>query len=147
MVHWTAEEKAAINSTWSKVDLENDGHSALGRLLLTYPWTQRYFSSFGDLSTAAAVAGNAKVHAHGKKVIGALDQAVHNLDHVKETLAALSTQHANELHVDPSNFRRLLEVLVIVLASKLGSAFTPQVEAAWEKFVNVVVAALSHGYH
>ncbi|XP_068099449.1 hemoglobin subunit beta-3-like [Hyperolius riggenbachi] len=147
MVHWTAEEKAAINSTWSKVDLENDGHNALGRLLLTWPWTQRYFRSFGDLSTTSAVADNAKVHAHGKKVIGVIDKAVHNLDHVKETIAALSKQHAKELHVDPQNFRRLLEVLVILLATKLGSAFTPQVEAAWEKFVNVMVAALSHCYH
>nr|BAM84267.1 larval beta globin [Zhangixalus arboreus] len=147
MVHWTAEEKAAINSVWAKVDLENDGHAALTRLLLVYPWTQRYFSTFGNLSNASAIAGNAKVHAHGKKVLGAIDNAVHHLDDVKHTLAALSKQHANELHVDPENFQRLGEVLVVVLAAKLGTAFAPKVQAAWEKFINVLVAALSHGYY
>ncbi|KAM5153233.1 hemoglobin subunit beta-2-like [Mantella aurantiaca] len=147
MVHWTAEEKTAIASVWAKVDVENDGHDALSRLLLVYPWTQRYFSSFGNLSSASAISGNAKVHAHGKKVLGAVGNAVHHLDDVKHVLAALSKQHANELHVDPENFKRLGEVLIVVLAAKLGSAFTPKVQAAWEKFINVLVAALSHGYY
>ncbi|KAM5152926.1 hemoglobin subunit beta-3-like [Mantella aurantiaca] len=142
MVHWTAEEKAALTSSWAKVNIEQDGQEALTRLFLVYPWTQRYFSSFGNLSGA-----NPKVRAHGKKVLGAVDNAIHNLDNVKESLAGLSKQHANELHVDPENFKRLAQVLVIVLAGKLGSSFTPQVQAAWEKFSNVLVSGLSHGYH
>ncbi|KAM5152512.1 hemoglobin subunit beta-2-like [Mantella aurantiaca] len=147
MVHWIAEEKAAITSVWQKVNVEQDGHEALTRLLIVYPWTQRYFSSFGNLSSVSAVSGNAKVHAHGKKVLGAIGNAVQHLDNVKHTLAALSKQHAEELHVDPENFKRLGEVLIVVLAAKLGSAFTPKVQAAWEKFINVLVAALSHGYY
>ncbi|XP_056391722.1 hemoglobin subunit beta-2-like [Hyla sarda] len=146
MVHWTAEEKNAITSIWDKVNVEQDGHDTLTRLLVVYPWTQRYFSSFGNLSNVTAISGNAKVHAHGKKVLSAIGDAVHHLDDVKHHLAALSKTHATELHVDPENFKRLGEVLVIVLASKLGSAFTPQVEATWEKFINVLVAALSHSY-
>ncbi|XP_018431464.1 PREDICTED: hemoglobin larval subunit beta-1-like, partial [Nanorana parkeri] len=136
-----------IASIWAKVDLENDGHDALARLLQVYPWTQRYFSSFGNLSSPAAVTGNAKVHAHGKKVLGAIDNAIHHLDDVKQTLAGLSKQHADELYVDPENFKRLGDMLIIVLASKLGSEFTPKVQSAWEKFINVLVAALSHGYY
>ncbi|XP_073501861.1 hemoglobin subunit beta-2-like [Phyllobates terribilis] len=146
MVHWTAEERAAISSTWSKVNIEQDGHDALSRLLVVYPWTQRYFSSFGNLSNVTAISGNAKVKAHGKKVLTAVGNSIQHLDDVKKYLADLSKSHAQELHVDPENFKRLGEVLVIVLASKLGSAFTPQVQAAWEKFINVLVAALSHGY-
>ncbi|KAM5152928.1 hemoglobin subunit beta-2-like [Mantella aurantiaca] len=147
MVHWTAEEKTAITSVWARVNVEKDGHEALSRLLLVYPWTQRYFSSFGNLSSASAVSGNAKVQAHGKKVLGAIGNAIHHLDNVKHTLAALSKQHAEELHVDPENFKRLGEVLIVVLAAKLGTEFTPKVQSAWEKFINVLVAALSHGYY
>ncbi|XP_077304918.1 hemoglobin subunit beta-3-like [Lithobates pipiens] len=147
MVHWTAEEKAAISSVWQKVDLEQDGHEALTRLFLVYPWTQRYFSTFGNLSSPAGIAGNAKVHGHGKKILGAIDNAIHNLDNVKGTLHDLSVEHATQLHVDPENFRRLGEVLVIVLAGKLGKAFSPQVQHAWEKFIAVLVDALSHSYH
>ncbi|NP_001087289.1 hemoglobin subunit epsilon 1 L homeolog [Xenopus laevis] len=146
MVHLSADEKSAINAVWSKVSIENDGHDALTRLLVVYPWTQRYFSSFGNLSNVAAISGNAKVRAHGKKVLSSVDEAIHHIDDVKHFLSSLSKKHAQELHVDPENFKRLADVLVIVLAGKLGASFTPQVQAAWEKFSAGLVAALSHGY-
>lgn len=74
------------------------------RVLIVYPWTQRYFASFGNLSSAAAIQGNAKVAAHGKVVVGGLDKAVKNLDNIKATYAQLSVLHSEKLHVDPSNF-------------------------------------------
>ncbi|KAM8967248.1 hemoglobin subunit beta-2-like [Pelodytes ibericus] len=146
MVHWTAEEKAAITSVWKKVDTETDGLAALSRLLIVYPWTQRYFSSFGNVSNATAIAGNSKVRAHGKVVLSAIGNAIQHIDNVKASLRDLSEIHAFKLHVDPENFKRLGEVLVIVLAAKLGAAFTPKVQAAWEKFNAVLVAGLSQGY-
>ncbi|KAM3916433.1 hemoglobin subunit beta-2-like [Leptodactylus fuscus] len=147
MVHWTAEEKAAITSVWSKVNVEQDGHDALTRLLVVYPWTQRYFSSFGNLSNSTAIAGNAKVHAHGKKVLTAVGEAVSHLDNVKGSLHDLSEVHAFKLYVDPENFRRFGQVLVVVLAAKLGTAFTPQVQHGIEKFFAVLVDGLSQAYH
>ncbi|PIO31601.1 Hemoglobin subunit beta-2 [Aquarana catesbeiana] len=147
MVHWTANEKAAITSTWAKVNIEKDGAEALTRLFIVYPWTQRYFSSFGNLSIVDTISSNENVRAHGKKVLGAVGNAIQHLDDVKGTLANLSKEHAADLHVDPENFKRLAQVLLIVLATKLGAGFTPQVAAAWQKFSNVLVAALTHGYH
>ncbi|XP_075034674.1 hemoglobin subunit beta-2-like [Mixophyes fleayi] len=147
MVHWTSEERAAITSAWSKINLEQDGLDALSRLLFVYPWTQRYFSSFGNLSNINAITGNPKVREHGKKVLTAIGNSIKHLDDIKGYLIDLSKEHAQVLHVDPENFKRFGEVLVIVLADKLGAAFTPKVHAAWEKFVAVLVSALSHGYH
>ncbi|XP_078506715.1 hemoglobin subunit beta-2-like [Lissotriton helveticus] len=147
MVQWTAEEQAAISSVWAQVDAAADGQETLGRVLVVFPWTQRYFSSFGDLSTASAIAGNAKVAAHGKKVLSALGGAVSHLGDIKGTLAKLSELHADTLHVDPQNFQLLGNCLVIVLARKMGAAFTPSVHAAWEKFLAVSCAALSKHYH
>ncbi|KAM8966275.1 hemoglobin subunit beta-2-like [Pelodytes ibericus] len=146
MVHWTAEEKAAITSVWKKVDIENDGLATLSRLLIVYPWTQRYFSSFGNISNETAIAGNSKVRAHGKVVLSAIGNAILHIDNVKASLHDLSETHAFKLHVDPENFKRLGEVLVTVLAAKLGASFTPQVQAAWEKFIAVLVAGLSQCY-
>ncbi|KAM8967650.1 hemoglobin subunit beta-2-like [Pelodytes ibericus] len=146
MVHWTAEEKAAITSVWKNVEIEADGLAALSRLLVVYPWTQRYFSSFGNVSNETAIVGNSKVRAHGKVVLSAIGNAIQHMDHMKSSLHDLSETHASKLHVDPENFKRLGEVLVIVLAAKLGAAFTPQVQAAWEKFIAVLVAGLSQGY-
>ncbi|XP_075034675.1 hemoglobin larval subunit beta-1-like isoform X1 [Mixophyes fleayi] len=147
MVHWTAEERAAITSAWAKINLEQDGQDALSRLLFVFPWTQRYFSSFGNLSNITAITGNPKVREHGKKVLTTIDNAIKHLDDIKHYLADLSKTHAQVLNVDPENFKRFGEVLVIVLAGKLGAAFTPKVQAAWEKFIAVLVAALSHGYY
>ncbi|KAM4632307.1 hemoglobin subunit beta-2-like [Discoglossus pictus] len=147
MVHWTAEERSAINFVWGKLDPAHDGGDALGRLLLVFPWTQRYFSSFGNLSGASNIASNAKVQAHGKKVLAAIGNTIQHLDDVKGFLDKLSKSHAQDLHVDPQNFKLFGSVLVIVVSSKLGAAFTPQVQAAWEKFTAVLVAGLSHGYH
>ncbi|XP_006637263.1 hemoglobin subunit epsilon-like [Lepisosteus oculatus] len=147
MVHWSDEERKAITSIWGKVDVESAGHQALVRLLIVYPWTQRYFSSFGNLSSAAAILGNPKVKHHGKTVLTALGDAVKNMDNIKATFSKLSELHSEKLHVDPENFRLLGETLVIVLAGQFGAEFTPAVQAAWQKLLAVSISALSKQYH
>ncbi|XP_051005079.1 hemoglobin subunit beta-H0 [Acomys russatus] len=147
MVHFTAEEKAAITSIWNKVDLEKAGGETLGRLLIVYPWTQRFFDKFGNLSSAQAIMGNPRIRAHGKKVLTSLGLAVKNMDNLKEAFAPLSELHCDKLHVDPENFKLLGNVLVIVLSSYFGKEFTAEVQAAWQKLVAGVANALSHKYH
>uniref|UniRef100_A0A2K5D8G0 Hemoglobin subunit delta n=1 Tax=Aotus nancymaae TaxID=37293 RepID=A0A2K5D8G0_AOTNA len=105
MVHLTGDEKSAVAALWGKVNVEEVGGEALGRLLVVYPWTQRFFESFGDLSSPAAVMGNPKVKAHGKKVLGAFSDGLAHLDNLKGTFAQLSELHCDKLHVDPENFR------------------------------------------
>ncbi|XP_067414744.1 hemoglobin subunit beta [Emydura macquarii macquarii] len=146
MVHWTAEEKQLITSLWGKVNVEECGGEALARLLIVYPWTQRFFSSFGNLSSPTAILGNPKVRAHGKKVLTSFGDAVKDLDNIKATYAKLSELHCNKLHVDPENFRLLGDILIIVLAAHFSREFTPACQAAWQKLVRVVAHGLSHQY-
>nr|AET98885.1 hemoglobin subunit delta 2 [Condylura cristata] len=147
MVHLSGEEKGLVTSMWGKVNVDEVGGEALGRLLVVYPWTQRFFDSFGDLSSASAIMGNAKVKAHGKKVAHSITDGVNNLDNLKGTYAKLSELHCDKLHVDPENFRLLGNVLVCVLARNLGKEFTPQAQAAFQKVVLGVATALAHKYH
>ncbi|XP_039343167.1 hemoglobin subunit beta [Mauremys reevesii] len=147
MVHWTAEEKQLITSLWAKVNVEEIGGESLARLLIVYPWTQRFFSSFGNLSSPSAILHNAKVLAHGKKVLTSFGEAVKNLDHIKQTFAQLSELHSEKLHVDPENFKLLGNILIIVLATHFGKEFTPATQAAWQKLVGAVAHALALGYH
>ncbi|NXI64622.1 HBE protein, partial [Anseranas semipalmata] len=147
MVHWSAEEKQLITSIWSKVNVEECGAEALARLLIVYPWTQRFFSSFGNLSSPTAIIGNPKVRAHGKKVLSSFGEAVKNLDNIKNTYAKLSELHCEKLHVDPENFRLLGDILIIVLASHFARDFTPACQFAWQKLVSVVAHALARKYH
>uniref|UniRef100_A0A673Y9C8 Globin domain-containing protein n=1 Tax=Salmo trutta TaxID=8032 RepID=A0A673Y9C8_SALTR len=99
------------------------GPHALRRCLIVYPWTQRYFGTFGDLNSTEAIMGNKK-----------------NMDNIKNTYAELSVLHSEKLHL-------LGDCLSIVLACQMGRAFTPDVQAAWQKILAVVVSALGRQYH
>uniref|UniRef100_A0A4W5QQ76 Hemoglobin subunit epsilon 1 n=1 Tax=Hucho hucho TaxID=62062 RepID=A0A4W5QQ76_9TELE len=92
------------------------------------------FGTFGDLKSAAAILGNKKVAKHGITVLNGLERAVQNMDDIKNTYAELSVLHSEKRHVDPDNFR-------------MGRAFTPDVQAAWQKFLTMVVSALGRQYH
>lgn len=52
-----------------------------------YPWTQRYFQVFGNLSTNAAIMRNHKLAKHGRTVMVGLENAVKNMDNIKQTYA------------------------------------------------------------
>ncbi|WP_448515639.1 hemoglobin beta-like protein, partial [Staphylococcus aureus] len=127
MVHLTDAEKATVNGLWGKVNPVEIGAESLASLLIVYPWTQRYFSKFGDLSSVSAIMGNPQVKAHGVKVnpveIGA------------ESLASL-------LIVYPwtqryfSKFGDLSSVSAI-----MGN---PQVKAHGEKVINAFDDGLKH---
>ncbi|XP_076865436.1 hemoglobin subunit beta-like [Brachyhypopomus gauderio] len=148
MVEFTDAERSAIVSVWGQLHADEVGAHAIARLLIVYPWTQRYFSAFGNISSPAAIMGNPKVAAHGKVVMGALEKGVKNLNNLKGTYAALSTMHSEKLHVDPDNFRLLAHCISTTIAMKLGhSAFTPEVQEAIEKFLSAVASALGKQYH
>nr|XP_006637259.1 PREDICTED: hemoglobin cathodic subunit beta-like isoform X1 [Lepisosteus oculatus]XP_015215933.1 PREDICTED: hemoglobin cathodic subunit beta-like isoform X2 [Lepisosteus oculatus] len=147
MVHFTDAEAKAIKTVWGKVNVDTVGPQALARLLIVYPWTQRYFGAFGNLTNAAAILGNAKVAHHGKVVLGALDKAVQDPEHITANYASLSELHSTKLHVDPDNFRVLGDCITIVLAAQLGTGFTVELNAAFQKFLDVVIAALRKQYH
>uniref|UniRef100_A0A1Z0YU12 Beta chain n=1 Tax=Acipenser stellatus TaxID=7903 RepID=A0A1Z0YU12_ACIST len=146
-VKWTDSERFAIVTLWAKVDVERVGAQALVRLLVVYPWTQRYFGAFGNISDAAAIAGNAKVHAHGKTVLSSVGIAIAHMDDLAGAFTALSTFHTETLHVDPDNFQHFGDCLSIVLAATFGTAYTPDVHAAWQKMIAVIISALSKEYH
>ncbi|XP_063790284.1 hemoglobin subunit beta-2-like [Pseudophryne corroboree] len=146
MVHFTDNEIKCINNTWTQVDPKIVGGEALSRLLIVYPWTQRYFPSFGNLGSADAICHNAKVIAHGEKVVRSIGEALHHLDNIKGHYAKLSVYHSEKLHVDPANFRRFGRVLIIVLAHIFQDAFTPEVQTAFEKAFCVIADALGKGY-
>ena len=76
---------------------------SLSRLLVVYPWTQRFFESFGNLPSADAIMGNAKVKAHDKKVLDSFAEGLKHVDHLKGIFPLLSELHYKNLHVSPEN--------------------------------------------
>ncbi|XP_023269754.1 hemoglobin subunit beta-2 isoform X2 [Seriola lalandi dorsalis] len=147
MVEWTDFERATIQEIFSKMDYDDVGPAALSRCLVVYPWTQRYFGGFGNLYNATAIIANPMVANHGKVVLHGMDRAVKNMDNIKETYAELSVLHSEKLHVDPDNFKLLSDCLTIVVAARMGNDFTGDVQAAFQKFLAVVVSSLGRQYH
>ncbi|XP_072532669.1 hemoglobin subunit beta-like [Salminus brasiliensis] len=148
MVEWTDAERSAITGLWGKISVDEIGPQALSRLLIVAPWVQRHFTTFGNLSSPAAIIGNPKVAAHGKVVMGGLERAIKNMDNIKAAYASLSVMHSEKLHVDPDNFRLLGDCITVCVAMKFGpSVFTADVQEAWQKFLAVVASALGRQYH
>ncbi|XP_074696958.1 hemoglobin subunit alpha-D/D' [Strix aluco] len=138
----TADDKKMIQQTWDKVSghAEAIGEEALWRLFITYPQTKTYFPHF-DLTR-----GSEQVRSHGKKVVNALTNAVKNMDNLSQALSELSNLHAYNLRVDPVNFKLLSQCFQVVLAVNLGKDYTPEVHAAFDKFLSAVAAVLAEKY-
>ncbi|KAJ8413645.1 hypothetical protein AAFF_G00081520 [Aldrovandia affinis] len=147
MVEWTDEERAAINKIFGRLNYDVVGHATLARCLIVYPWTQRYFGGFGNLYSPATIMANPMVRAQGTVIVHGLDRAMKNMDKIKETYAELSVLHSEKLHVDPDNFRLLGDCLTINIAAQMGETFTPDLQAAWQKFLQCVITALGRQYH
>ncbi|KAM9393177.1 hemoglobin subunit beta-1-like isoform 1-T1 [Pholidichthys leucotaenia] len=147
MVKWTDKERSTVRTVWESIDIDELGPEVLRRVLIVYPWTERYFGAFGDIFTTTAILQNPKVAAHGIVVLRALDQAVKNMDNIKDTYAALSRLHFEKLEVDPDNFRLLADCITISVACKLRAEMNPQVQATWQKFLQAVVDAMCAQYY
>ncbi|NXX39044.1 HBAD protein, partial [Tricholaema leucomelas] len=140
----TAEDKKVIQQIWSKVQSHEEefGAEALERMFSSHPQTKTYFPHF-DLSK-----GSDQIRGHGKKVAAALGTAVKSIDNLSQALAELSNLHAYNLRVDPPRFalQLLSQSLQVVLAVHLGKDYTPEVHAAFDKFLSAVAAVLSEKY-
>ncbi|XP_034364858.1 hemoglobin subunit beta-like [Arvicanthis niloticus] len=147
MAGLTAEEKAAITGMWNKVKAEELGREALERLLTVFPQSKIYFDHFEVVSFRAATEGNPKLKALGKKMMESFGEGLKHLDNLNDTFASLSELHRDKLHVDPENFKLLGSMIVIVLSRHFGNRFTPALQAAFEKFVAAVAAAMAHKYY
>ncbi|NXR12495.1 HBPI protein, partial [Semnornis frantzii] len=138
----TQPEKAAVATIWAKAAAQSEalGTESLERLFFSYPSTKTYFPHF-DLSQ-----GSAQLRAHGAKIINAIGEAVKHLDDIRGALAKLSELHAYILRVDPVNFKLLAHCILCSLASRYPSDFTPEVHAAWDKFLSNVSSVLTEKY-
>ncbi|XP_074135938.1 hemoglobin subunit zeta-like [Sminthopsis crassicaudata] len=138
----TKTDKALIAAIWAKVSTQADsiGTEALERLFVSYPQTKTYFPHF-DLHH-----GSAQLRGHGSKVIGAIGDAVKDIDNLESSLSKLSELHAYILRVDPVNFKLLSHTILVTIAAHFPAEFTAEAHAAWDKFLTKVSAILTEKY-
>ncbi|NXX39047.1 HBA protein, partial [Tricholaema leucomelas] len=138
----SASDKTNVKGIFAKIGGQADEYGAetLARMFTTYPQTKTYFPHF-DVS-----AGSAQVKAHGKKVAGALIEAVNHIDDIAGALSKLSDLHAQKLRVDPVNFKLLGQCFLVVVAIHQAAALTPEVHASLDKFLCAVGNVLTAKY-
>ncbi|NXP81818.1 HBA protein, partial [Ramphastos sulfuratus] len=138
----SASDKTNVKGIFAKIGGQVDDYGAetLHRLFVTYPQTKTYFPHF-DVSP-----GSAQVKAHGKKVAGALVEAVNHIDDIAGALSKLSDLHAQKLRVDPVNFKLLGQCFLVVVAIHQAAALTPEVHASLDKFLCAVGNVLTAKY-
>uniref|UniRef100_A0A8C9BSV7 Hemoglobin subunit epsilon-2-like n=1 Tax=Phocoena sinus TaxID=42100 RepID=A0A8C9BSV7_PHOSS len=148
MVHFTAEEKDIVASLWAKMNVEVAGGESLGRFLVVYPWTQRFFYNFANLCSESAIMGNPKVKARGRKVLTSFGNTIKHMDDLKGTFAHLSELHFDKLDVDSENFRVSSghQHDIDCLATHFSEEFTQKTQAPWQKLTEAVANALANKY-
>ncbi|XP_064145568.1 hemoglobin subunit beta-like [Loxodonta africana] len=119
IVNLTAYDKPVVTSMWGKVNVEEFGGETLGRMLVIYPRTQRFFEHFGGLSSADTVMNNPNVKTHGKKVLVSFVEGLNHLNNLKGTFSQLSELHCNKLHVCPKNFRGSIDRELLCLTGRV----------------------------
>ncbi|XP_030068618.1 hemoglobin subunit beta-2 [Microcaecilia unicolor] len=147
MVHWTDDEVKHVHDIFSKITLTEVGGDALARLLVVYPWCQRYFTSFGNLGSEDSICHNAQVKAHGLKVLSSIAEAANHLSDIKGFYTKLSKHHSEKLHVDPANFMLFARILLCTLARHCPKLFDADVQHACNKYLRVCADALGKQYH
>ncbi|XP_053196950.1 hemoglobin, alpha embryonic 5 [Scomber japonicus] len=143
MTSLSDKDKAAVKGLWGKISKSADqiGADALARMLVVYPQTKTYFSSWSDFS-----AGSPQVKGHAKKVMGGVALAVSKIDDLTSGLLELSELHAFKLKVDPTNFRLLGHCLLVVIANQFPKDFSPAVHCSVDKFLAALALGLSERY-
>ncbi|NXW17805.1 HBA protein, partial [Circaetus pectoralis] len=138
----SANDKTNVKNVFTKITghAEDYGAETLERMFITYPPTKTYFSHF-DLHH-----GSPQIKAHGKKVVGALIEAVNHIDDIAGALSKLSDLHAQKLRVDPVNFKLLGQCFLVVVAIHHPSVLTPEVHASLDKFLCAVGNVLTAKY-
>ncbi|NXQ75385.1 HBA protein, partial [Quiscalus mexicanus] len=138
----SAADKTNVKGVFAKIGGQADeyGADALERLFATYPATKTYFPHF-DLGK-----GSAQVKGHGKKVAGALVEAVNHIDDLAGALSKLSDLHAQKLRVDPVNFKLLGQCFLVAVATRNPGLLTPEVHASLDKFLCAVGTVLTAKY-
>ncbi|KAG8558485.1 hypothetical protein GDO81_017014 [Engystomops pustulosus] len=141
--HPSAEKEAKkMNVLLNKSGIEEVGKESLVRLLIVYPWTQKYFDDLGDLSSVEAIQKNPKVAAHGEKILKSVEEAMKHLDNLNHQVEQ-SQYYTKELHIDPSIFPLYTKTLTDVMADQFKGEFPSEVRASFEKTFSAMNDAVS----
>ncbi|OCT61427.1 cytoglobin isoform X2 [Xenopus laevis] len=151
MADLTAADKENINEVWCKIyaNPEESGKTVVISLFTTYPQTKVYFKNFKNMDTLEEMQVHPGIQMHGKRVMGALNHVIENLnnwDVVSSALTDLAKRHQDVHEVEVNNFQLLFLVILSVFKEALGAQFTPGHRKSWEKLFSITYNFLDSQY-
>nr|AOC38017.1 globin Y [Rhinella marina] len=151
MADLTAADIENINEIWCKIyaNPEESGKTVVIRLFTTYPQTKVYFKNLKNIATLEEMQVNPGIRAHGKGVMGALNQVIQNLNDwevVSSALTHLAQRHQDVHKVGVNNFQLLFLVILTIFKEALGADFTPEHCKSWEKLFSITYNFLGSCY-
>ncbi|KOC64471.1 Globin [Habropoda laboriosa] len=144
----TGREKRLVRESWSvlRVQSVNTGVAIMTSYFQQYPQYQKVFPAFKDVPLDE-LAASKKFQAHCQNIVSTLSNAIDALNDVDLMEAILHT--AGERHGRRGQGRQefidLKGVIIEVMKGALKSRFSTEVEAAWNKTIDVLYLKIFEG--
>ncbi|XP_075879970.1 cytoglobin-1-like isoform X2 [Nelusetta ayraudi] len=147
----TDKEKVMIQDSWAKVyqSCDDAGVAILVRFFVNFPSSKQYFKDFKHIEEAEELQRSTQLRKHARRVMTAINTLVESLDNsdkVASVLRVLGKGHAQRHKVDPVYFKILSGVILEVLGEAFAEVVTPEVAAAWTKFLANMCCSVSAVY-
>ncbi|XP_053939377.1 cytoglobin isoform X4 [Cuculus canorus] len=144
-------EKKVIQETWSRVyaNCEDVGVSILIRFFVNFPSAKQYFSQFKHMEDPLEMERSLQLRKHARRVMGAINTVVENLndpEKVSSVLALVGKAHALKHKVEPIYFKKLIGVMLEVIAEEYANDFTPEAHGAWTKMRTLIYTHVTAAY-
>lgn len=147
----TDREKVMIQDSWAKVyeNCDDAGVAILVRLFVNFPSSKQYFSQFKHIEESEELERSTQLRKHAHRVMTAINTLVESLDNsekVASVLKLVGKAHALRHKVEPRYFKILCGVILEVLGEVFSEVVTPEVAAAWTKFLATVYCSITAVY-
>ncbi|XP_053975240.1 cytoglobin-1-like [Hylaeus anthracinus] len=144
----TGKEKRLVRETWNTIyaNSVNTGVAIMSSYFKQYPQYHKVFPAFKDIPLDE-LSANMKFKAHCQFIMSTLSNAFNALDDIAlmETILQSTGQKHGRRGQGRQEFIDLKGVMMEVMKNDLKSKFSPEVEAAWSKMIDVAFLKIFEG--
>ncbi|XP_012231019.1 hemoglobin subunit beta [Linepithema humile] len=145
----TGKQKKLVQNTWASVrkDEISSGMAIMTALFKQHPEYQNQFKLFKDIPLDD-LPKNKRFQAHCANIISAFSNAIdqlHDPELMEATLLSLAERHKDRGQ-SLEHFQNLKQVLTNLLPAVFGKQYTPEVQEAWKKMLDLIFLTLAQVY-
>nr|XP_033818134.1 cytoglobin [Geotrypetes seraphini] len=144
-------EKKVIQETWSRVytKCEDVGVSILIRFFVKFPKAKQHFNQFKHLEDPQEMERSQQLRKHARRIMGAVNnvvESIYDMEKLSNILGLLGKSHAIKHNVEPFYFKIITGIILEVIAERFANDFTPDVQLAWTKLMNLIYCHVTATY-